>query len=65
MGTKAKTFDCVDFKRKAQERLRAEYEARRSEFPDYYDFLRAKAEESEIGRLIRGKAAKAGAAEGG
>ncbi len=31
MGTKTKTFDCVEFKRRAQERLMAEYEARKAE----------------------------------
>jgi len=41
MGTKAKTFDCVEMKHRAQEKLRAEYEARREEFSSYSDFLAA------------------------
>ena len=47
MATKAKTFDCVEFKRQAQRKLRAEYEARKDEFDSYFDFLDAKAKESE------------------
>jgi hypothetical protein len=39
MGTKTKTFDCVEMKYEAQRRLRAEYEARRSEFASYVDFI--------------------------
>ncbi len=39
MGTKAKTFDCVQMKHRAQEKLRAEYEARREEFDSYSEFL--------------------------
>ena len=39
MGTKAKTFDCVEMKHRAQEKLRAEYEARREEFDSYSEFL--------------------------
>ena len=55
MGTKPKTFDCVEMKREAQRRLRAEYERRRSEFGSYVEFLNAKAEESELWQWIRGK----------
>ena len=46
MKTKAKTFDCVAFKRQAQRNLLAEYEKREGEFASYYDFLDAKARES-------------------
>jgi len=52
MATKTKTFDCVEFKRQAQRKLRAEYEARRKEFDSYFDFLDAKAQESEWVRRI-------------
>jgi hypothetical protein len=41
-----KTFDCVQMKREAQRRLRAEYEARREEFASYAEFIEATAEES-------------------
>ena len=58
MGTKSKTFDCVQMKRQAQEKLRAEYERRRSEFGSYVEFLNAKAEESELWRSIRRKPAE-------
>ena len=47
MATKTKTFDCVEFKRQAQRKLRAEYEARKDEFDSWYDFIDAKAKESE------------------
>jgi hypothetical protein len=39
MGTKTKTFDCVEMKYEAQRRLRAEYEARRTEFSSYVEFI--------------------------
>ena len=47
MGTKTKTFDCVEMKRRCQEKLREEYESRKDEFDSYYDFLEAKANESD------------------
>ncbi len=56
MKAKAKTFDCVEMKRKTQEKLRAEYEARKGEFASYWDLLDAKAEESQFAREIRAKA---------
>jgi len=46
MTTKTKPFDCVEMKHKAQQKLRAEYESRRSEFASYFEFLDAKARES-------------------
>ncbi len=45
--TKTKTFDCVQMKHKAQQKLRAEYESRRDQFSSYFAFLEAKAAESE------------------
>ena len=59
---KKKTFDCVEMKHKAQEKLRAEYEARKDEFPSLIEFLNAKADESELGKFIRAKIARAKAA---
>ena len=56
---KKKTFDCVEMKRKAQEKLRAEYEARKDEFSSFVEFLNAKADESELGKAIRAKIARA------
>ena len=47
MTTKAKTFDCVEMKRRAQEELLAEYEARKDEFSSYAAFIRAKSEASD------------------
>ncbi len=46
MLTKTKTFDCVEMKHKAQEKLHAEYESRRNEFSSYFVFLEARANES-------------------
>ena len=46
MTTKATRFDCVEMKLRIQERLRAEYDSRRSEFRSYCDFLQAKADRS-------------------
>ena len=45
--TKTKSFDCVEFKCQAQRKLRAEFETRKSEFGSWYDFIDAKARESE------------------
>ena len=47
-----KAFDCIEFKRQSQQRLRSEYEERRSEFGSYVDFLRAKVMEDEWSRRI-------------
>ena len=41
-----KTFDCVEMKHRAQEKLRAEYEARKHEFSSYSEFVTAKVKES-------------------
>ena len=46
MLTKTKTFDCVEMKHQAQQRLHAEYESRKGEFPSYFAFLEARATES-------------------
>lgn len=46
MGTKTKAFDCVEFKRQAQARIRAEWQRRKGEFASYGAFLEAKANES-------------------
>ena len=37
---KQKAFDCVEMKRQAQARLMAAYEARKSEFSSYAEFIR-------------------------
>ena len=46
MATRTKTFDCVEMKRRAQEKLMAQYEARRREFSSYSEFIMAKVRES-------------------
>lgn len=46
MLTKNKTFDCVDMKSKAQQKLHAEYEARKGEFSSYFAFIEARTAES-------------------
>lgn len=50
MTTKAKTFDCVEMKRKAQESIMAEWEARKREFSSYEEFLEATLKQSDWGR---------------
>ncbi len=62
MAVRTKTFDCVEFKHRAQEKLMAEYEARKDEFASEIEFLNAKADESEIAKVIRAKIARAKAA---
>jgi hypothetical protein len=39
MAKPTKKFDCVEMKRRAQERLIAEYEAGRNEYDSYLEFL--------------------------
>ena len=46
MTGKTKTFDCVEMKRRAQEKLLAEYESRRDEFDSYAHFIEAKSRAS-------------------
>lgn len=60
MKTKTKTFDCVEMKHKAQQKLRAEYAARKGEFDSYGAFLEAKSRESEWQRDFWAKIEAAG-----
>ena len=60
MGSKTKTFDCVEFKRQTQRRLREEYQARVGEFDSYADFINAKVREDEWARHMWEKFAPAG-----
>ncbi|MGB2824838.1 MAG: hypothetical protein WBF17_27950 [Phycisphaerae bacterium] len=55
MATRTKTFDCVEMKRRAQEKVRAEWERRKGEFSSYGEFLEASLKESEWGRRIWSK----------
>ena len=56
MGTKAKkAFDCVEMKNRIQAARRAEYEARKNEFPSYLDFILARADNSEWVQQMRRK----------
>jgi hypothetical protein len=43
MNQKNKSFDCVDMKNKIQAELFSEYLKRKSEFPNYADFINATA----------------------
>jgi len=46
MSMKDKSFDCVEMKLAAQQRLHVEYELRKVEFSSYFAFVEAKANES-------------------
>ena len=52
MAAKTKRFDCVEMKRRAQERIRAEWERRKGAFSSYGEFLETSLNESEWGREI-------------
>ncbi len=52
MSVKTKTFDCVEMKNRIQAERLAEYEARRSEFKSYLDFVNARVENSELVKLV-------------
>jgi glucan biosynthesis protein len=64
MSSKTKTFDCVDMKRQAQQRLQAEYESRKAEFPSYFAFLETKACETPWQREFWAKMAESRAEAG-
>jgi len=55
-----KSFDCVEFKRQAQKRIRAEWEARKNEFGSYEEFLEAKSQDSEWQRAFWARVDAAG-----
>ena len=55
MGTKAKTFDCVEMKNRIQAQSMAEYLARKDEFPSYLDFVRDRCRKSEWVQDVRRK----------
>ena len=50
-----KKFDCVQMKRDAQRRLRAEYESRKGEFSSYAEFIAATANQSPEIREFKAK----------
>ena len=54
---KRKAFDCVEMKRQAQARLMAAYEARKSEFSSYAEFIRETAAADPKIRAFREKIA--------
>jgi hypothetical protein len=49
----AKTFDCVEMKRRAEKRLLEEYEAHRDEYPSFAAFVRDRARNSEAVQDLR------------
>ena len=49
---RTKTLDCVEMKRAAQERISAEWEARKQEFGSYGEFLEATLRESDWGQRM-------------
>lgn len=57
-----KKFDCVEMKRKAQKRLREEYEAGKGEFSSYADFITTTARQSEEVQAFRDRIRRAKAA---
>ena len=56
---KQKTFDCVEMKRQAQARLMEAYEARKSEFTSYAQFIRETAATDPNIRAFRERIAEA------
>ena len=55
MAIRTKTFDCVEMKRQAQGKLRAEFERRKGEFESIIEFINVKAQESELAKLLRSR----------
>jgi hypothetical protein len=56
---KQKAFDCVEMKRQAQAHLMATYEARKSEFSSYAQFIRETAATDPKTRAFRDRIAEA------
>ena len=52
---RTKTFDCVEMKRQAQERLIQEYESRKGDFESYVDFLNSTADSDPLVMAFREK----------
>ena len=52
MSTKTKSFDCVEMKNRIQAERWAEYQARKSEFASYVDFVNARVKTSDLGKII-------------
>ncbi len=55
MTTKRKTFDCVEMKSRIQAEIQSEYEAHRSEFPSFVEFIRAASDQLDYTRAMRRK----------
>ena len=55
MGTKTKTFDCVEMKNRIQAQRLAEYESRKGEFESYIDFINARVKQSPLWKRLGGK----------
>lgn len=53
MKEKTKAFDCVEMKNQAQAELMREYEARKSEYASYGDFINATVNDDPEMRAIR------------
>jgi hypothetical protein len=56
MSRKRKTFDCVEMKNRIQAERLAEYEARKSEFASYIDFIDTRVKNSALAQIVRQKA---------
>ena len=52
MRAKTKTFDCVEMKNRIQASIWAEYEARKDEFPTFFDFVRHRLKQSEWAQQV-------------
>jgi len=55
MMNKKKTFDCVEMKNRIQAEIQAEYEARRSEFSSFVEFVKASAMKADYARALHSK----------
>lgn len=55
MGTRTKTFDCVEMKNRIQAEIYAEYESRKDEFPSFAAFVKARTDKSEWVCQVREK----------
>ena len=59
MATKRRAFDCVKMKDDIQAKILAEYEARKSEFASFAEFVNVRASQSPWVRKMRRRTARA------
>ncbi|OHB71961.1 MAG: hypothetical protein A2V70_02925 [Planctomycetes bacterium RBG_13_63_9] len=56
MTSTGKTFDCVEMKNCIQAERLTQYRSQRGKYTSYVDFINSRVEDSELAKIVRGKA---------